>query len=58
MSNACIKQIMYWNKALQESQKGHRRKNCLIARLRSEIDFLETQNRKLMLIIAELEVTE
>lgn len=58
MSKACIKQIMYWNKALQDSQKGHRRKNRLILRLRKQIDSLETENRELMLKIANLEVIE
>ena len=58
MSNACLKQIRYWSKALQESQKGHRRKNRLIFRLTKRIDSLESENRQLMLKIANLEVIE
>ena len=55
--NACLKQIFYWDKALRESQKGHRRKNRNIVRLQRRIDDLATENRELMLKIAKLELS-
>ena len=56
MSEACLKQIMYWNKALQQSQKGHKRKNRLVARLRDQVSDLEAENRRMMLRLAKLEL--
>jgi len=53
MTEACLKQIRYWNRALKESQKGHRRKNRLISRLRNRISDLEAENRRMMLSVAE-----
>ena len=58
MSQACLKQIMYWDKALKSAQKGHRRKNRLIFRLERRVASLETENRELTLRIAELELSE
>jgi len=54
--NACLEQIIYWNKALKESQKGHRRKNRKIVSLQLRIDAMATENRELMLRIAKLEL--
>ena len=49
MSQACLKQIHYWMKALRESEKGHRRKN-------KHINRLERENLKLRQLIADLQV--
>jgi len=54
ISDACISQIKYWTKALQESEKGHRRKNKKLRARDSEIIYLKAQIADLHVHLAEL----
>ena len=58
MSDACLKQIKYWHKAIQQLQKGIKRKNKLINRLQMENNDLISDNAMLMVILAELEMED
>ena len=51
MSEACLRQIRYWDKALKASQKGHKRKNRKIFSLEAKILELERTIRELMVEI-------
>jgi len=56
MSEACIKQIKYWYKTIQQLQKGIRRKNKYITRLERENNDLVKKYSHAMMRIAELEL--
>jgi len=58
MSEACLKQIRYWDKALKDSQKGHIRKNRKIHSMKLKLIDQEKTIRELMKYIAVLELKE
>ena len=51
--DACLTQIRYWSKALQQANKGIRRKNKYINRLERENDALRTKMATIHFDLAE-----
>ena len=58
MSEACLKQIRYWDAALKQSHKAIRRKNNHIRRLQCENASLNQKVAGLMAALAEKELSE